>query len=327
MTIRTETGMHAALVTSFDRPPHYENVDAPHATGDGEVVVDVLAAALHNTVRGRASGRHYAAGTELPLIPGVDAVGRLPDGQRVYFLALDSAHGTMADQTIARRSRCVPLPDAAGDLTVAAGVNPAMSSWVPLRLRVGLQPGQRVLVLGATGTAGRAAVQIAKRLGAAWVTGVGRDPGRLSQLRALGADAVVSLAGSATDVAGAVRAAAEDIDVVIDYLWGEPAETVMPAVLAARPAPDKPLYWLQIGAMAGPAISLLSVALRSHNLMVLGSGQGAISAAEFLAEIPALIGELAAGTVSVDALQVPLHDVEKAWDVSFSPEKRIVFVP
>lgn len=319
--------MHAALVTSFDRPPRYETVDAPQATGDDEVVADVLAAALHNTVRGRAAGKHYAANTQLPVIPGIDAVGRLPDGQRVYFLALDSAHGTMADQTIARRSRCVPLPDAADDLTVAAAVNPAMSSWVPLRRRVRLQPSQRVLVLGATGTAGRAAVQIAKRLGAAWVTGAGRDPQRLSELGALGADAVVPLTGSAAAVADATAAAARDIDVVIDYLWGQPAETVMPAVLAARSAPNKPLTWLQIGAMAGPAISLPSVALRSNNLMVLGSGQGALSAAEFLAEIPALIEELAAGTVTVDPLQVPLEDVEKAWGVAYAPEKRIVFTP
>jgi NADPH:quinone reductase-like Zn-dependent oxidoreductase len=319
--------MHAALVTSFDRPPSYETVDDPEATGDDEVVVDVLAAALHNTVRGRAAGRHYAAITRLPVIPGIDAVGRLPDGQRVYFLALDSAHGTMAERTIARRSRCVPLPDAADDLVVAAGVNPAMSSWVPLRLRVNLQPGQRVLVLGATGTAGRAAVQIAKRLGAGWVTGAGRDPQQLSALAALGADAVVPLTGNAADVAEAVQDAAKDTDVVIDYLWGQPAETVMPAVLAARSAPNKPLFWLQIGAIAGPAISLPSVALRSHNLMLLGSGQGALSADEFLAEIPALIGELAAGTVTVGALQIPLADVEKAWGVAYGPEKRIVFTP
>lgn len=319
--------MHAALVTSFDRPPHYETVDAPQASGDDEVVVDVLAAALHNRVRSGASGKHYAASTQLPVIPGIDAVGRLPDGRRGYFLALDSAHGTMADQTVARRSRWVPLPDTIDDLTVAAAVNPAMSSWVPLRLRVHLQQVERVLVLGATGTAGRAAVQISKRLGAAWVTGAGRDPQRLSGLAALGADAVVPLTGSAADVADAVRAAAEDIDVVIDYLWGQPAETVMSAVLAARSAPNKRLTWLQIGAIAGPAISLPSVALRSHNLMILGSGQGAFSAEEFLAEIPALIEELAAGTVTVDALQVPLEDVEKAWGVAYGPEKRIVFTP
>jgi hypothetical protein len=61
--------------------------------------------------------------------------------------------------------------------------------------------------------------------------------------------------------------------------------------------------------------------------VVLGSGQGAFSAEEFLGEIPALIEELAAGTVTVDALQIPLEDVEKAWSVAFGPEKRIVFTP
>lgn len=319
--------MHAALITSFDQAPGYQTVGPPQATGADEVVVDVLAAALHPRVRSGASGSHYASSSELPVIPGIDGVGRLPDGQLVYFLALDSRHGTMAEQAVVRRSRCIPLPGDADAVAIAAAVNPAMSSWVPLHRRVQLRPGQRVLVLGATGTAGRAAVQIVKLLGAGWVTGAGRDRQRLSELAGLGADAVVPLTGSAADVAEAMRTAGKDIDVVVDYLWGQPAETVMAAVLGARSVPNSPLAWLQIGAVAGPAISLPSVALRSHNLTILGSGQGALSAAEFLAELPALIGELASGTITVDALQIPLADVGKAWDVAYGPEKRIVFTP
>jgi NADPH:quinone reductase-like Zn-dependent oxidoreductase len=319
--------MHAAVVSSFGQPPRYETVDPPHAAADDEVVIDVLAAGLHPRVRSGASGSHYTSTDQLPFIPGIDGVGRLPDGQRVYFTTLDSAHGTMAEQAVARRSWCVPLPDEADDVTVAAGINPAMSSWVPLHHRVHLQPGQRVLVLGATGTAGRMAVQIAKRLGAGWVAGAGRDPGRLSALGQFGADAVVPLTAGPAEVADAVRAAAADTDLVIDYLWGQPAEAILPAVLRARSDPGHPLTWLHIGAVAGPAMSLPSAALRAHNLTILGSGQGALPVPDFFAEIPALIDELVKGTIAVDAYQAPLADVEEAWGVGYRGDKRIVLCP
>jgi NADPH:quinone reductase-like Zn-dependent oxidoreductase len=316
--------MHAALVTSFGAPPRYAVIDQPAATGPDEVVVDVLAAALHPRVRSGATGVHYASSTELPLVPGIDGVGRLAGGERVYFLALDSVHGTMAERTIVRRQRCLPLPDSLPDITAAAAINPAMSSWVPLRHRGTLQPGDRVLVLGATGSAGRLAVQLARRLGASWVAAAGRNPARLAELTDIGADALVPL-GSGLD--SAVRAGAADTDVVIDYLWGDAAEAILPAVLAARSDPGRPLTWLNIGAIAGPAISLPSAALRAHNVSITGSGQGSIAAADFLAHIPALMDELATGTLVVDALPVPLSEVESAWDAPASREHRVVFVP
>ena len=69
----------------------------------------------------------------------------------------------------------VPLPEDVDVAKVAAAMNPAMSAWVALRRRVPLQPGQSVLVLGATGNAGGMAVQVAKRLGAGRVVGAGRQ--------------------------------------------------------------------------------------------------------------------------------------------------------
>jgi NADPH:quinone reductase-like Zn-dependent oxidoreductase len=302
-------------------------IDAPQAKEADEVVVDVLAAGLHPRVRSGASGSHYASGTVLPLVPGIDGVGRLTDGQRVYFLALDAVHGSMAEQAVVRRVLCFPLPDQADDVMVAAGMNPAMSSWVPLRHRVQLQSGQEVLVLGATGSAGRMAVQIAKRLGAGRVVGVGRDPERLAELGALGADSTVSLMGSSTDVGAAVGAAASDIDVVIDYLWGPPAEAVMADLFAARSNPGRPLTWLHIGAVAGSTMALPSVALRAHNLTIVGSGQGSMSTADIAADMPALIDELAMGRITIDAVPVPLADVEAIWDAPASRERRVVLCP
>jgi len=317
--------MHAALVTSFDAPPRYAVIDPPSATEPDDVVIDVVAAALHPRVRSGAAGAHYASSTALPVVPGIDGVGRLPDGERVYFLTLDSAHGTMAEQTVVRRERCVALPDGAADIAVAAAINPAMSSWVPLRHRVAMRPGHRVLVLGATGSAGRLAVQIARRLGAGWVAAAGRDPAKLAPLSDVGADALICL--GTNDLASAVLDAAADTDIVIDYLWGPPAQALLPAVLAARSDPARPLTWLHIGAIAGPAISLPSAALRAHNLTITGSGQGSIAAAEFLAQIPALVAEIASGALAVDALPLPLAEVESAWNAPVSREHRVVFVP
>jgi NADPH:quinone reductase-like Zn-dependent oxidoreductase len=319
--------MHAAVVRSFDHPPRYEQWEAPEPSSPNEVLVDVLAAGLHPRVRSGASGKHYTSSGTLPLVPGVDGVGRLPDGQRVYFLALDSEHGTMTERTVVDRARCIPLPDSVADATVAAAMNPAMSSWVGLRLRAQLEPGQNVLVLGATGNAGQMAVQIAKRLGAGSVIGVGRDPQRLTALRNSGADAVVALAGDEDRVLSALGAAASDVDVVVDYLWGRPSEMTMTALLRHRTAPDRRLTWVEIGAIAGPDLTLPSVALRSNNLRILGSGQGSVSVAEILAQMPSLLSELASGSLAVNAREIPLARVEEAWDAPTAPGERVVFLP
>ncbi len=318
--------MQAALISEFGQRPRYEAVDAPEPA-EGELLVGVLAAGLHPRVRSGAAGSHYASGTVLPLVPGVDGVGRMPDGELGYFLALDSRHGTMAELTTVRPEYWFGLPETADQNAVAAGVNPAMSSWVPLRRRVPLQAGQRVLILGATGSAGRAAVQVARLLGAGWIAGAGRDAARLSELTALGADATILLAGTESDIAAAVQRSAADTDIVIDYWWGTPARTILPAVLAARSAKSRPITWLHIGAVGGGSLDLPSGALRAHNLTITGSGQGSLSRADFAAELPQLIAELSAGRIAVDAVPVPLREVESTWDAPVSREHRVVFRP
>ena len=99
----------------------------------------------------------------------------------------------MADKALVDPRRSVELPDGVDVTAVAAAMNPAMSSWVALRRRVPIQPGQGVLILGATGNAGAMAVRVAQRLGAGRVIGAGRDPGRLRALVPAGADNLVQL--------------------------------------------------------------------------------------------------------------------------------------
>jgi NADPH:quinone reductase-like Zn-dependent oxidoreductase len=319
--------MNAAVVTSFDEPPHYQQFEVPQPTSSQEILVDVLAVGLHPRVRTGAGGAHYTSTGTLPMIPGIDGVGRRPDGRRIYFAAGDDVIGTMADQAVVDVRRAIELPDDVDVAKVAAAMNPAMSSWVALRRRVPLEPGQSVLVLGATGNAGTIAVQIAKRLGAGRVVGAGRDPGRLDALTSLGADAVVPLTDDDDATDTALGAAAGEVDIVLDYLWGRPAQRAIMALLTARSDRSRAMNWIQIGAMAGPTIELPSVALRSANLRLQGNGQGAVAAAAYLAELPSLVEEISTGTIAVKPNTMPLADVEAIWTRPDPPGQRTVLVP
>jgi NADPH:quinone reductase-like Zn-dependent oxidoreductase len=315
--------MHAAVVRSFDHPPRYEEFATPTPAG-GQVLVDVLAAGLHPRVRSGANGSHYTSDGSLPMIPGVDGVARLADGRSVYFVADDDAPGTMAEQALLDPRRAVALPADADPVVIAAAMNPAMSSWVALRRRINFQPGQSVLVLGATGNAGQMAVQIARHLGAADIIAAGRDRQRLDLLTDLGATGVVCLAGDLTEAAEHLGKVAADVDVVIDYTWGAPTEHAIPALLTNRTERSKPLDWIQIGSMAGSDITLPSFVLRAANLRIMGSGQGSVTAAGIVAELPSLIDQFAAGTLTAAALPIPLAEVETAWSTPTEPGQRIV---
>ncbi len=319
--------MNAAVVTSFDEPPHYQQFGVPQPAGAKEILVDVLAVGLHPRVRSGAAGAHYTSSGKLPMIPGIDGVGRRPDGRLIYFATADDVIGTMADKAVADLRRAVELPGDADAAKVAAAMNPAMSSWVALRRRVPIEPGQSVLVLGATGNAGTMAVQVAKRLGAGRVVGAGRDPDRLDTLIALGADEVVPLTGDGDATDAALGAAAGEVDIVLDYVWGKPAQRAITALLTARSDRSRAMNWIQIGAMAGPTIELPSVALRSANLRIQGNGQGAVSAAAYLAELPSLVDEIDAGTIAVKPNAMPLADVEAIWTRPDPPGERTVLVP
>lgn len=316
--------MNAAVVRTPGEPPRYARVELP-ASGDG-VVVEVLAAALSPRTRSGASGQHYLSAGRAPLVPGLDGVGRLPDGRRIYFLAADDAFGTMADRTRADSRLIVPLPDGVAAAAIAAAMIPAISSWVALTKRAPLQAGQRVLVLGATGTAGQLAVQIARHLGAGHVVAAGRDPQALGRLPALGADEVVRLLGTTAD-GDAVAAAASDVDVVLDYLWGPVTTAILPALCQRRQDESRSLSWVSIGSMAGEHVTLSSVLLRKRNLHIVGSGQGATSTADMFSVVPDIVAAIAAGALQVRVREVPLADVERYWTVAPPSGERIVFVP
>lgn len=320
--------MKAALVSSFDHAPRFEDVPDPAApAGDDELIVDVVAAGLHPRVRSQADGSHYTSTDELPLIPGIDGVGFDGNGDLRYFILPDTTLGSMAERTVIDRRRSIVLPGDSDPVAVAAAMNPAMSSWLALRSRMRFAPGQSVLVLGATGSAGGLAVQVAALLGASRIVAAGRDATRLAALTALGATGTVSLAGDADGIAAAVGDAAADVDVVLDYLWGEPAAAAITGLVTARPDRSSPLTWIEIGSVAGRTAPIPSAALRAADLRIIGSGQGSVPTRDILAALPDLAATIASGGLQVDAVAVPLADVEAAWADAGISTSRIVLTP
>jgi NADPH:quinone reductase-like Zn-dependent oxidoreductase len=310
--------MKAAVVNDFSQPPRYQDFPDPVAGGAGAVVVEVLAAGLHPRVRSQAGGFHYTSTDELPLIPGIDAVVRDPSGNIRYAILDDTTLGTMAERTLIDPDRSVVLPDSIDPVVVAAAMNPAMSSWVALRRRISFSPGQRVAILGATGNAGRLAIQVAKRFGASHVIAAGRDSTKLGALAALGADETCTFDQ---------LACAADVDVVLDFVWGEPTAGAMVTILTKRSDRGETLTWVEIGAIAGRAAAIPAAALRSARLQIVGSGIGSVPGRDFVEELPQLAEAVAAGSFDVRARAVPLADVEAVWASSAGTSDRIVLVP
>ena len=313
--------MYAAVVTSFDAPPAYLEFPSPAPAGSDQVLVDVIASGLHRRVRSQADGSHYTSTGELPLVPGVDGVARLPDGTLRYFALGDTTSGAMAEQTVIDLRQSVELPGGTDPVRVAAAMNPAMSSWVALRRRTGFQAGQSVLVLGATGSSGQMAVQVAKQLGAG---GSSRPAATRSGWRACQSSGQTPSCRSAT--ARSSAAAAADVDVVIDYLWGPATADAMIAIATHRSNDCQPLTWIEIGSVAGATAEIPSAALRALPLQIVGSGQGSVSTRDILAELPAIAEAIISGALRIDARGVPLRDVTSAWQ-DIDGTERIVLIP
>jgi NADPH:quinone reductase-like Zn-dependent oxidoreductase len=294
--------VYAAVLHEYNEAPRYEEVADPSPEA-GQVVVDVGAAALHHLDLFKASGNFYLE-QPLPSVVGTDGVG-LAGGRRVYFDSI-TAHGSMAERSIAAEAEVFDVPDALDDPTAAAIANTGLAGWLALSWRAGLQPGETVAVLGATGQVGSVAVQAAKLLGAGRVIAVSRAGERLDRMRQRGADAVVDVEGD--DLTERLReAAGGDVDVTIDSLWGEPAVAAMGA--AARFGRH-----VQVGQLAGPSLDLSAPAIRSKSLDVRGF-MGLHPGHDIRAEAYTRLGEhVARGDIVIDFERIALADVASAWE-------------
>ncbi len=320
--------MKAAVFHALGEPPRFEDFADP-VPGPGEVLVQVRAAPLNNVDKAMASGTHYDSHRELPAIPGVDGVAVLDDGTRVFCGGCRAPWGMMAERAAVPRAFCLPVPDSLDDATAAALPNPALSSWLPLVWRAHLEPGETVLVLGATGVAGKLAIQIAKHLGAGRVVAAGRNPAILQTLPQLGADATISLDQPDMELAAAFlrEAGLKRFDVVLDYLWGRPTEVLLEALTGHDvTAESEGLRLIEIGDMAGAIISLSAAALRSSGIEIYGSGGGSIPHTAIFETFPQLWELAASGKLRIDVEPVSLSEIERAWQRE-TPGRRMVVIP
>jgi NADPH:quinone reductase-like Zn-dependent oxidoreductase len=267
--------MKAAVVWEVGKSPVYSEFEEPIPHED-EVRIHVTASALTNFTKIRAAGKHFSFAARPPFVVGIDGVGRLEDGRRVYFLFPRVPFGGISERTVVHSSHCIDVPDSMNDITLAAIADPGMAACAALETRAKLIAGETVLVNGATGSAGRMAVQIAKHLGAKKVVAIGRNREVLNTLLSIGADEVISQGDDGKASEDELRKQfAQRIDVVLDYLWGASAEQILAVASAVKGT--MLIRFVQIETTSAPEITLPGAVLRSSAIQMMGSEIGSVA--------------------------------------------------
>ena len=200
--------MRAVMIREFGNrgAVAVEEIEDP-VPGPGEVLVDVKAAGVNFTDLLSLDGK-YQNLPPLPFTPGKDASGvvaavgdgatLVSPGDHVIAHVNDSA---LAERVVADARLCFRLPDGMDFETAAAMGLPYETAYMALAMRGGLKAGERVLINGASGGVGLAAVEIAKALGATTLAGL-TTPSKGEAVEKWGADGIIDL----LDVSGAFGA-------------------------------------------------------------------------------------------------------------------------
>ena len=317
--------MKAAVVKAPGNGPVYADFEEPVAKS-GQTIVTVSASALSQLTKSRASGSHYSSEGSFPAIAGTDGVGRTAEGQRVYFVLPEAPFGALAEKSLVETQHCIPLPKHLDDITAAAIANPGMSAWAAMVERARLKAEETVLVNGATGSAGRLAVQLAKYLGAGKVIASARNERELEEVKALGADVVIPFAPDTSDPRGTkqyeqalMAEFAHGIDIVLDYLWGESARTIIIA-LAKSVEDAEPVRFVHVGGASGAqSIDLPGAALRSSAIVLMGSGAKSVRPSALFGAIRNVFEATVPAKLQIATKIIPLSQVEEYWSAPGKP--------
>lgn len=222
--------MRAWRFDAFGDIKNFKLGDRPDPeAGDGEVLIKLNFAALNPADRLLVEGRYPGAG-ELPLTVGRDGSGsvvaapgskRFQEGDAVVVLRSEigiTRQGTLAEYVVAPEECVAPLPAGWSLEQGAASPLVYLTAWKALVTQGGLKSGENVLVTGASGGVGVAAVQLAKALGAK-VAALSRNELKRATLLELGADAAID--SGAADLEDQVQAAlGGPVDLVVENLAG-----------------------------------------------------------------------------------------------------------
>jgi len=291
--------MHAAVLHAFGQPVPGTFAE-PESKPDA-VVVEVLAAGLNHVDLLKASGTFYTGPPALPSVVGSDGVGCGPAGRVVYFDQSIAPFGSFAERTLVPAASTIEVDTDVDPVILAALGNAGLAAHTALQWRAQLQPGETVVVLGATGVVGRLVIQVARLLGAQRVIAAGRDPEGLVRATELGADDVVRL-----DDADGLADALAGGDVIVDLLWG-------PAATAALTHAAHGVRLIQMGQLAAVHTPLAAPLVRSHAVDIRGHAVFQVpydiraSAYRWIAQ------NAAEGQLVIDTEQIRIHDIEAAW--------------
>ncbi len=322
--------MKAAVLHQIGDLPKFEDFPDPQPSAE-ELLIQVKAVALENIDKALVKGTHFASGqflSKLPSIVGTDGIGTLEDGTLVGFGGIQPPYGSLAEKTVIRKGYYVPIPEGVDAVTAAALPASTLTSLFPLKWGAKLQPGETVLINGATSVTGVLAIQVAKLLGAGRVIGTGRHAETLATLPQLGADAVIDLNQPEEALIQALGQEVEKgVDVILDCLWGRPTELIIKALTPREISfAKRRVRLIQIGEMAGTAITLPAEALRTSGLEIMGGGAGLTP--EAMGEGTQLMWELLkAGKLTLEIVKAPLSEIESAWQRTDLHGKRLVVVP
>jgi NADPH2:quinone reductase len=302
--------MRAMRVHELGERLRLDEVPAPEP-GPGQVRVRVRACGVNFADTLIVKGR-YQEKPELPFAPGleicgtVEALGEGVEGPAVGTrVAATCGTGGFAEQALAPARACVAVPEAMGDVEAAAFQVAYGTSHLALAHRARLQPGERLLVLGAAGGVGLTAVEIGKLMGAE-VVAVARGAGRLEAARAAGADHLID--SETQDIRKTVKALG-GADVVYDPVGGEQWKA---ALRAANPE----ARLIPVGFASGEIPQIPANILLVKNLTVIGLYWGAYwrFRPEVLAEsFETLMGWFEAGKIRPHVSHVlPLEEANEA---------------
>lgn len=297
--------MRAASIESFGQTPII--ADLPEPEGDAPLGT-VLAAGINPVDLHISGGEYYAVRPKPPYTPGMEGVARLADGRVVYFgRPADLKHGSLAERVLLDEEQCFAVPDDADPVDAVGCGIAGLAGWLSVLDRGGVKPGEKVVIVGATGASGRIAVQAAKLAGASQVVAVGRSEAGLERARALGADDVVRWHKpmflhqvELQELTGGGQ------DLTIDFTWGPPA---MSALMASA----KNARFVQVGNAASPGLGISAVDLRALNLTLMGFSVFNETLERRAAAFTDMLGRVAAGDLVLDAERVPLDAVPDAW--------------
>jgi NADPH2:quinone reductase len=228
--------MKAATVTAFGDPHGIALRDWPEPVpAPGQALIAVEVAEVNYPDLLVVAGR-YQVVPPLPFIPGKTAVGRVvalgpdTDGPAIGTRVVAAMErGAFAERALATAAVLAPVPEVVPSECAAALGLAAQTAWFALTVRARLEAGESVLVLGASGAVGLAAVGIARALGARRVIAAVRSDAGAVLARDTGADAVLRLdrAPLRETLREDLRAFGGVVDVVLDPIGGEATDAAI----------------------------------------------------------------------------------------------------